>query len=110
MIRKDLVEITEIFYKNNGLQMVNLVTNGWFTDETVLYAKKVIDRCPGITVGINISIDGFKEEHDHIRQQKGSFDRCISTIEALKELKTSDQYSGLSISSSGVYTSEKYSF
>ena len=106
MIRKDLVEITEIFFKNNGLQMVNLVTNGWFTDETVLYAKKVIERCPGITVGINISIDGFKEEHDHIRQQKGSFDRCIATIEALKELKSSDQYSGLSISSSGVYTSE----
>jgi len=106
MIRKDLAEITEIFFKNNGLQMVNVVTNGWFTDETISYAKNVVERCPGINVGINISIDGFEKEHDHIRQQKGSFDRCLSTIEALKKLKLSNQYPGLSISSSGVYTAE----
>ena len=61
MIRKDLVEITEIFFKNNGLQMVNLVTNGWFTDETISYAKKVIERCSGLSVGINISIDGCND-------------------------------------------------
>ena len=107
LIRRDLSGILEVFYLNNGLQIANVVTNGWFTDRTVDFAERVLKKCPGLHLSINISIDGFREQHDHIRQKRGSFDRCISTIKALKDLQNQcDTALNLSVSSSGVYTSE----
>ena len=33
MIRNDVFDIIKIFHKNNSLQMLNIVTNGWFVDK-----------------------------------------------------------------------------
>ena len=107
LIRRDLSEILEILFLENGLEIANVVTNGWFTERTVEFAERVLKKCPGLHLSINISIDGFREQHDHIRQKRGSFDRCISTIKALQNLKAQSTTAlNLSVSSSGVYTSE----
>jgi len=107
LIRRDLAEIVEIFVLNNGLQVANVVTNGWFTDRTVALAEKILKKCPGLHLAINISIDGFSERHDHVRQRRGSFDRCLETIRALKDLKNNSTESmDLSVSASGVYTAD----
>ncbi len=103
MIRKDLAQIAEIFYRNNGLQMLNVVTNGWFTDRIVLFAQTVLARCPQLSIAINVSIDGLRETHDRIRQKEGSFDRAIETLHALKEIAKTPEGQRLSISSSGTY-------
>lgn len=103
MLREDLADIVEIFYTNNDLHVVNVVTNGWLTDRIVAFAHKVLNNCKTLTVNINISIDGPKEMHDAIRQP-GSFDRSCESIVALKRIAQSEKR--LSIILNGVYNKE----
>lgn len=106
MIRKDLDQIAQILYRNNGLQIVNVVTNGWFTDRAVAFANATLDRCPELNVVINCSIDGLRETHDHVRQKIGSFDRAIETLNALKEIQKTPKGQRLSLSATGTYNAE----
>lgn len=85
-IRQDLLEIATIFCEQNDLHHLNVITNGWFTDRTVEFSKKFIERFPRIHLNINVSMDGFEKEHDIIRQKKGSFRRCTETLAALKDI------------------------
>lgn len=38
---------------------------------------------PGLTVNLNIALDGFRETHDRIRGVPGNFDKAISALESL---------------------------
>ncbi len=56
-------------------------TNGWFLDkERAVHLKTIgVDK-------VQISLDSIiKEEHDHFRNKKGSYDRIMRAIDASKE-------------------------
>ena len=84
MIRNDIFEIINIFKKNNDLQMVNIVTNGWFVGKIKDLANEVTEKLPDLSINFGISIDGLEDKHDFIRQKKGSFKKCCETLEELK--------------------------
>tara|TARA_B100000965_G_scaffold405891_1_gene441745 strand:+ start:4951 stop:6012 length:1062 start_codon:yes stop_codon:yes gene_type:complete len=106
MIRNDVFDIIKIFHKNNGLQMLNIVTNGWFIEKIKNLANKVIKELPDLHINFGISIDGLEEKHDFIRQKKGSFKKCCETLNELKKISTENKNSKLTFNVNGVYTSE----
>ena len=43
-IRDDISDIVKIFYKNNKIMNLIIVTNGWFTEETMKHIKKILKK------------------------------------------------------------------
>lgn len=109
LIRRDLANMVDIFYKTNGLQIVNCVTNGWFTDRVIAFAEHVLKNCPKLSLHISVSIDGLEETHDKIRQKQGSFKKCIETLRALQKLQDTEDGKRLSIAGTGTYNSSNAS-
>ena len=72
----------------NSLRWTVICTNG-------LLLEKKMESLLGISkhLAIVVSLDGFKDEHDHIRG-KGTFDNTIKNIELLLKLKSKGQYKG----------------
>ncbi len=106
MIRNDVFDIIKIFHKNNGLQMLNIVTNGWFVEKIKDLTNRVIKELPDLHINFGISIDGLEEKHDFIRQKKGSFKKCCETLNELKKISVENENSKLTFNVNGVYTSE----
>ena len=62
MIRNDVFDIIKIFHKNNSLQMLNIVTNGWFVDKIKNLATKIIKELPDLHINFGISVDGMENK------------------------------------------------
>jgi MoaA/NifB/PqqE/SkfB family radical SAM enzyme len=105
-LRKDLHEVAGIFHRNNELQILNVVTNGWFTDRVVEFAKSVLKSCPGLSLAISCSLDGPREVHDRIRKKEGSFDQVMATLGALSELRAAPGGERLLLSVGGTYNAD----
>ena len=86
-IRKDIDEIFEILYPKAHL--LELSTNGYFTDKIVSLAKKYPKML------IRVSIEGLAPLNDRLRGIPGGFDRAVQTIRELK--KTNCKNIGFSI-------------
>ena len=103
-LRKDLAEVVTLFHNNNGIRGVRIPTNGLLTEETIKVAKAILDRCPGIQLELDISIDGFGETHDRIRAVQGNFVKALKTMKELEALRESSPNLTLYVNS--VITSE----
>jgi len=58
---------------------VSMVTNGWCVNEEIISRLRSLEP-----YAIAISIDGGSSIlHDYIRQQQGSFERCLQTLDRL---------------------------
>ncbi len=87
-LRKDLHNIVEIFHKNVKPKIVSIITNGYFTKDCIEITKKILDSCKGISLIIQLSLDGVEEDHNLIRMKNDSFKKALETFHALKELKS----------------------
>lgn len=103
LLRKDLSEIVGIFYRNNALHFLNLVTNGWFTDRAVSFLRSVMGECPGLKINVGVSVDGPEAVHDHIRRQQGSFQRALDTLTDVNELALQQAQERLFLLAHGTY-------
>ncbi len=86
-IRDDLGEIIKLFYRNNQLRNVGIPTNGFFTEKIVRIVKDILETCPDLDLGVDVSIDGIKEKHDEIRGVPGLFDKAVKTFTELSQLE-----------------------
>jgi len=86
-LRKDISEIVQIFYKNNNVRNLGIPTNGVLTDRIVKSTVKILENCPDLDVGIDISIDGIGKDHDEIRGVPGLFEKAKRTYKELESLK-----------------------
>lgn len=93
--RKDLPQIAKAFYENNKLESIYLMSNGQIQKRILPDVQKVLEECPNLNVAVALGIDGMKEDHEKIRQKKGSWDIAIDTARKLQELKK--QYPRLDI-------------
>lgn len=80
-LRKELVDIIELFVRNNHIQSVNLPTNGLRTDRIVRWTGELLERCPSLAVYLNVSLDGLGHTHDRIRGVPGNFAKTVQTLE-----------------------------
>lgn len=86
-IRDDVSEIVSIFYKNSKTRIIDICTNGFYTEKIILSIEQILKNNPDLNLGVSMSIDGDKNTHDSIRRLPGSYDRVIETYLHITELK-----------------------
>lgn len=84
-LRDDLEKIASLFYRHNDIHLLNIVTNGWYTDRIAGFAKSVLEDSPGLHMSIGVSVDGPEEIHDSLRGRQGSWRHAIDTLESLQQ-------------------------
>src|SRR5947209_1093846 len=93
--RKDLPEIARVFYKNNTLESIYLMSNGQIQKRIMPDVVRILEECPNLNVTVALGIDGLKEQHEKIRQKPGSWDIATDTARQLQKIKK--QYPRLDI-------------
>ena len=86
-LRNDIDKIAKIFYDNNKIDRLNLLTNGYLTETIIKKVKSIKKICPGLKIYVKISIDGIGKYHDRIKRKQGIFKRAEKTIHGLKKIK-----------------------
>ena len=103
-LREDLVEICEIFCRNNRVQKLSIPTNGFMPDVIYNCVKQILSNCPEQSLDIQLSMDGLKDYHDNLRGRKGSFDRVLETYKLLGGLK--NKFKNLSVNTTSVIVND----
>ncbi len=80
-MRKDLAEVLEMFYRNNGVRHVNLPTNGLLPAKVDAVVTHLLARCPELVIDLNFSLDGLANTHDAIRGVPNNFQKTVACME-----------------------------
>ena len=80
-LRKELAEIIELFYRNNGMRHVNLPTNGLLPQKVESVISFLLGRCPELAIDLNFSLDGLANTHDTLRGVPKNFEKTMATLE-----------------------------
>ncbi len=86
-LRKELPEIIDLFVRNNGVQYINLPTNGLKPHRICEVAAQCLRHNPGLELHINIALDGLQESHDLMRGVPGNFEKALESARMLRLLK-----------------------
>ncbi|HWP47521.1 MAG TPA: radical SAM protein [Candidatus Limnocylindrales bacterium] len=86
-LREELVEITDLFCKNNQVRSVRIPTNGLLTHRLVHLVEQMFALNPEISLHINMALDGYGETHDRIRGVPGNFKKALESLQALSPLR-----------------------
>ncbi|MFH1563782.1 MAG: radical SAM protein [Nitrospirota bacterium] len=73
ILRKDIFKVLK-YAKNKGI-LVGIITNGYAIKE---YAKQIEELNLDSVV---VSIDGYGENHDRIRNMPGSYQKCLESLD-----------------------------
>ncbi|MCQ9207265.1 MAG: radical SAM protein [Omnitrophica bacterium] len=87
ILRGDLDEIAHLFYKYSGTRFLTFSTNGLLPEKTEKTALSILEKCPGLSLKIYVSIDHIEGKHDEIRGVKGAFRKACDTLSRLKKIK-----------------------
>jgi len=101
-LRKDIVDIAKVFYRNNKPAIMLFPTNGLLTDVIRDNIEQVLEHCSKSTIALKLSIEGMEDVHDRIRG-KGSFKKTMKTYEVLKKLP--DRYPNFELGVNSVFCS-----
>jgi len=85
-MRKELIEILELFYRNNDVRWVNLPTNGLFQERAHRCLDRVLSSCPELHIDLNVSVDGFEATHEKLRGVPGCYRKTLDMIRSLSPL------------------------
>ena len=89
-LRKELSEICRQFVRKNGVRQIYVPTNGWYTQKTIDQIKRVLEEPDLFLFVAELSLDGPAAFHDRFRGAAGSFDRAMTTYDALATLQQQD--------------------
>lgn len=101
-LRNDLSEIIKVFYSNCQPLVVDLPTNGFFTDTIIKQTEEILRAAKNTTIDLQLSLDGPETIHDEIRGVSGSFKNLKETYNNLIHLK--NKYKNLKIKICTVYS------
>lgn len=86
-LRKDLPDIIISAIEICRPNIVNIPTNGWFTERVLKGVERICTASPETQLVINLSIDHhIPERHDEIRGAPGSWPRLMRTLTGLRAL------------------------
>jgi MoaA/NifB/PqqE/SkfB family radical SAM enzyme len=90
-LRDEFAEICRFFIRNNGVRQIYTPTSGYFTDRTVASLSEILENEPGLGLfAVEISLDGTAEFHNRFRGNPRSFQRALTTYDALARLQARD--------------------
>jgi radical SAM protein with 4Fe4S-binding SPASM domain len=85
-LRKDLVEISRVFYAHNRPAIMLYPTNGLLPELIYRETEQILSDCPRSTVVVKLSLDGIGADHDALRRTPGGFARVMQTYRRLAGL------------------------
>jgi len=85
-LRRDLPEIVRAYFERCGVIDVGIPTNGFAAGEIAAMAERICSFSPELSLGVSVSIDGFREFHDRVRAVPGLYDRALQSLESLLDL------------------------
>lgn len=103
-LRKDLVEISRVFYAHNRPAIMLYPTNGLLPELIHRRTEQILSDCPQSTVVVKLSLDGIGADHDALRRTPGGFARVLQTYRRLAGLL--DEYPNFELGINTVFLSE----
>jgi MoaA/NifB/PqqE/SkfB family radical SAM enzyme len=85
-LRKDIVEISRIFYERNQPAVMLYPTNGMLPELIAAQIERILRTCEKSVVAVKLSLDGVGEAHDALRGTPGGFAKLMQTYEQLAPL------------------------
>jgi radical SAM protein with 4Fe4S-binding SPASM domain len=85
-LRNDLVEITNIFYRQNKPAIILLPTNGLLPAKIYRNTEAILKNCPNSIVTVKLSMDGPEDVHDELRGVKGAYNKMLFCYQSLVPL------------------------
>ena len=85
-LRKDIIAISELFYKQNSPGFMLYPTNGLMPNLIKKSIEQILLRCPNSVIVVKLSIDDLYDAHNKLRDTPGSFNKTLKTYELLGEL------------------------
>lgn len=101
-LREDLKEIVKLLCKNCSPLVVDLPTNGFYTQRILEQVEDILKHCKDTVIDIQLSCDGPERVHDEIRGLKGCYGRMRETYKGLVALKK--RYKNLRVKGCVVYS------
>lgn len=86
-LRKDIAQISEIFYRNNKFNLLTICTNGMLRDQVIQSLSEICNTCKDAHIILYVSLDGLEETHNKIRGAPDAFKKAVETVRELKKLK-----------------------
>lgn len=87
-LHQEIDEVLGMFVTNASVETISVPTNGMTPKRIGEKVASFMDKHGKTTLRINVSMDGFKETHDYIRQVPKAYERALETIGVLKDLKS----------------------
>lgn len=103
-LRRDLVQIAEIFYTINKPSIMLFPTNGLMPELIRERIEQVLINSPKSVIVIKLSIDDLHERHDTLRNTPKSFEKTLQTYKALSPLL--EKYPNFELGVNTVFCSE----
>ncbi|HKA38082.1 MAG TPA: radical SAM protein [Thermoanaerobaculia bacterium] len=85
-LRRDLPEILRLYFERTGFFTCSIPTNGFGPEEIAKSAQRICAFDRNLSLGVTVSLDGFRDYHDHVRRVPGLYDRAVATLENLLAL------------------------
>ncbi len=103
-LRKDLVEISKVFYEQNKPVIMLFPTNGLMPELIQYKTEQILKYCKKSVVTVKLSLDGLHDDHDTLRATPGCFDKTMKTYQLLGGLL--EQYENFELGINTVFCSE----
>ena len=103
-LRKEMTEIAEILVKDTDPQYVTIPTNGSLGDRIHDFYKYMLPKYPNTFFRHVYSIEGIGDNHDKLRDVKGSFKKIEQSFHQVIYLRK--KYKNFIIDSNSVFTKD----
>lgn len=85
-LRKDLAEISRVFYRQNHPAIMLYPTNGLLPEVIYERTAQILRDCGNSVIVVKLSLDGIGAAHDALRRTPGGFDKVMQTYHRLAGL------------------------
>lgn len=85
-LRKDLVEISRVFYRQNRPAIMLYPSNGLLPELIYERTAQILRDCSNSIIVVKLSLDGVNAAHDTLRRTPGGFDKVMQTYQRLAGL------------------------
>jgi MoaA/NifB/PqqE/SkfB family radical SAM enzyme len=82
-LRNDIFEIVFLYCKNTSVEVINIATNGMYTEAVGTFIEKFRNLNFNKKLMFSISIDNFESLHDNNRNVKGLYENAIKTYKLI---------------------------
>lgn len=95
LLRSESVAIAKRICTLTHPAVLNIPTNGLLSSRIVESVREIANVSPTVDVVVNLSLDGWGEDHDRIRGVPGNFERAMETYRGLRALDAANLTLGI---------------